>query len=177
LLEQSQRETYGQLVSLPRFEVCTFWVPSRSNNSRTNLLGTERNNDKRIVIEVPIFLNRWLGASWIAGCIISLTQFLSLGDAHFLRRKIFWTLYHVSWVETTHFLYTGQNTLSSYRRRRRSCGLVGRLALCSAKCILPVVLYRAFKYHRTQCSKCEKESRGRNVDCMNQALMTRKSSF
>jgi len=41
-----------------------------------NLLGTESNNDKRIVIEVHTFRNRWLGASVIAGCIISLIQYL-----------------------------------------------------------------------------------------------------
>ena len=59
----------------------------------------------------------------------------------------------------------------------RSCELAGRLALCSAKCILPVVLYRAFKYHQNQCSNCGKESRERGVDCMNQAHRTRNSSF
>ena len=58
----------------------------------------------------------------------------------------------------------------------QSCWLVDRLSLCSAKRILPVVLYRAFKYHRTQYSNCEKKIR-RSVDCMNKAHRTRNSSF
>jgi hypothetical protein len=51
--------------------------------------GIARNNDKIIVIEVPTFRNRWLGASGVAGGIISLIQFLSLNDDDFLKRKIF----------------------------------------------------------------------------------------
>jgi hypothetical protein len=47
------------------------------------------NNDKRIVAEVPIFRSRWLGARGIAGCIISLIKFLSLGDADFTKKKNF----------------------------------------------------------------------------------------
>jgi len=43
--------------------------------------------------------------------------------------------------------------------------------------MLRVVLYRAFKYHRTDCSKCEKQCRGRSVDCRNEAHMTRNSSL
>jgi len=68
-----------------------------------------------------------------------------------------------------HFLLIGAQV--------RSCWLVGRLSLCSAKCILRVVPYRAFKYHRNQCSNCEKKSRERGVDCMNQAHRTRNSSL
>jgi len=81
-------------------------VVSSAENRRVHLLsamqkqyrsdkrvGTERNNDKRKVIAVPIFCNRWLGASWIAGCIISLIQFLSLDNDNSLKRKIFRTLY------------------------------------------------------------------------------------
>ena len=95
----------------------------------------------------------------------------------FHEEEFFWTLYQVSCVPTTHFFITGQNILSSFRNRRISCGLVSCLALCSAKCVLPVALHRAFNYHRTQYSNCEKKSRGRNVDCMNQAHMTRNSNF
>ena len=67
--------------------------------------GTERNKDKRIVIEVPIFCKKWLGGSGIAGCIIGIIQFLSLGDADFLKRKNVWTLNHVPWPSdnTFHF--------------------------------------------------------------------------
>jgi hypothetical protein len=53
------------------------------------VLGIERNNDNGIVAEVSIFRGRWLGASGIAGCIISLIQFLSLGDADFMKKKNF----------------------------------------------------------------------------------------
>ena len=77
----------------------------------------------------------------------------------------------------THFLITGQNKRSAYRSRGRSWGLVGRLALCSAKGVLPVVLYRGFKYHRTQYSNCERKTRKRSVDFVNQAHRTRNSSF
>ena len=70
-----------------------------------NVQGIERNNDKRIVTEVPIFRNRWLGAGGIAGCIISLIQFLSLGDADFLKRKNFLTFNHVSWRSDNAYLY------------------------------------------------------------------------
>jgi hypothetical protein len=55
--------------------------------------GIERNNDKRTVIEVPVFRNRWLGASVIAGCIISLIQFSSLRDDDLWKRKMFWSLH------------------------------------------------------------------------------------
>jgi len=55
--------------------------------------GIERNNGKCIAIEVPIFCNRWLEASGIAGCIISVIQFLSLGDDDCLKRKMFWNMY------------------------------------------------------------------------------------
>jgi len=56
-------------------------------------------------------------------------------------RKIFgpWTM--CLGLQTTHSLYNGHNTLFAYRNRQRSSGLVGRLALCSAKCTLPVILY------------------------------------
>jgi hypothetical protein len=63
----------------------------------------ERNNGKSIVIAVAMFRNRWLGASGIAGCIISIIQFLLIGDDDFLRRKKFWTLNQVSWPSDNTF--------------------------------------------------------------------------
>jgi hypothetical protein len=97
LHEESQRETSGQLVFLPRFERCNFRVQCRSNTARTNVLVIERSNDKRTVMEGLTFRNRWLGASWIAGCIISVIQLLSLHDEDFLERKNCWTLNRVCW--------------------------------------------------------------------------------
>jgi hypothetical protein len=58
--------------------------------------GIEINNGERIATEVPKFCSRLLGASGIAGCIISIIQFLSLGDDDFLKRKNIWTLNQVS---------------------------------------------------------------------------------
>jgi len=88
-----QRETCVQLVFLPRNERCTFWLQCRSNTARAKVLGTERNNGKLIVTEVPIFRNKWPGASGFAGCIISLSKFLSTGNDYCLKRKIFWSFY------------------------------------------------------------------------------------
>jgi len=57
-IEHSQRETCGQLVSLPRFE-------STSSECSAHAIplgksaGIEENIDKRIVIEVLIFRKRW----------------------------------------------------------------------------------------------------------------------
>ena len=118
-----------------------------------------------------------LGASRIACCIISLIQFLSYHANDFSKRKFFGPCTRYLIFQTTYFLFNGKNKFSYYKGRRRSHGLVYRLALYSAKCTLPVILYRAFKYHRTQYSKCEKKIRRRSVDCMNQAHMTRKIEF
>lgn len=96
---------------------------------RAKLLGTERSNDKRTVIDVQTFCNRWLGASVIAGCNTSLIYILQLDDVYFLRRKMFWTLYQVFWRSDNTFHFNGQNRLSCYWGGRRSCGLVFRLAL------------------------------------------------
>jgi len=142
-------------------------VQCRSNTARADVLGTERNNDKHIATEVPTFRNSWLGASGIEGCIVRNLQFLSLYDDDFLKRKNFLTLYQVSWRSNNIFSFNAQNKHSTYRVRWRSCGLIGRLASLSAKCVLPVVLHSAFKYHRTQYSNCERKIRGRSVDCMN----------
>jgi len=57
-----------------------------------NCAGIERNNNKATVIEVLTFRNSWLGASGIAGCNISLIQFLSLIDDDFLKTKHFFNL-------------------------------------------------------------------------------------
>jgi hypothetical protein len=62
-------------------------VQFRSYSAGANVLGIERNKDKRTVIEVPIFVNGWLEASEIAGCSIGLIQFLSLGDDYFFKMK------------------------------------------------------------------------------------------
>ena len=117
-------------------------VQCRRNIARADVLGTEWNNNKRTVTEVSTFRNSWLGASGIEGCIVRNLQFLSLYDDDFLKRKNFSTLYQVSWRSKNIFSFNGQNKYSTYRVRWRSCGLVGRLASLSVKCILPVVLHR-----------------------------------
>jgi hypothetical protein len=114
-------------------------LPYAPHAQPINVLGIERNNDKRIAIEVPIFRSRWLRASWIAGCFISLIQFLSLHDGDFLKRKIFGPWTRCLGLQTTHFLITGQNKPSAYQSRRRSCGLVGRLALCTSQQWVPLM--------------------------------------
>jgi len=80
--------------------------------------GIERNNRKRTVIEVPKFRNSWLGARGIAGCIISLIQFLSLHDDDFSKRKSFGPCIRCLGFQTIYFLFIGKKKLSYYSGRR-----------------------------------------------------------